>query len=60
MARAKNWQSGEMAVRWLAVAFEESSKGFRRVKGYKFLWMLKANLSANSEHEAIESEVRVG
>jgi hypothetical protein len=56
----KNWQSGEMAVRWLAVAFEASSKAFRRVMGYKSLWILKANLNANSDHEVIESEVKVG
>jgi transposase-like protein len=60
MARVKNWQSGEMAVRWLAVAFEASSKGFRRVMGYKSLWILKANLKANSDQEVIESEVKVG
>lgn len=60
MARVKHWQSGEMAVRWLAVSFEASSKGFRRVMGYKSLWILKANLNANSDHEAIESEIKVG
>lgn len=60
IARVKNWQSGEMAVRWLAVAFDASSKGFRRVMGYKSLWILKANLNANSDQEVIESEVRVG
>lgn len=60
MARVKNWQSGEMAVRWLAVAFEASSKGFRRVMGYKSLWILKANLNTISDQEVIESEVKVG
>lgn len=60
MARVKNWQSGEMAVRWLAVAFEASSKGFRRVMGYKSLWILKANLKANSDQEVVESEVKAG
>ena len=60
IARVKNWQSGEMAVRWLAVAFDASSKGFRRVMGYKSLWILKANLNANSDQEVIESEVKVG
>lgn len=60
IARVKNWQSGEMAVRWLAVAFDASSKGFRRVMGYKFLWILKANLKANSDQEVIESEVKAG
>ena len=60
MARVKNWQSGEMAVRWLAVSLDASSRAFRRVMGYQSLWMLKANLNANSDQTAIEPEVRVG
>ena len=60
MARVKRWQSGEMAVRWLAVSLEASSRSFRRVMGYNSLWILKANLSANSDQAAIEPEVRVG
>jgi putative transposase len=59
ITRVKNWQSGEMAVRWLAVAFDASTKGFRRVMGYKSLWILRTNLNANSSQETIESEVRV-
>ena len=49
-----------MAVRWLAVSFDASSKGFRRVMGYQSLWILKTNLNTNSDQEAIESEVKVG
>ena len=60
MARVKHWQSGEMAVRWLAVSFDASSKGFRRVMGYQSLWILKTNLNTNLDQEAIESEVKVG
>ena len=33
-----------MALRWTAVAFDAISKGFRRIMGYKHLWMLKAAL----------------
>ena len=40
--RVKNWQSGSMALRWTAVAFDAISQGFRRIMGYKHLWMLKA------------------
>jgi hypothetical protein len=49
-----------MAVRWLAVSFDASSKGFRRVMGYQSLWILKTNLNTNSDQEVIESEVKVG
>ena len=44
MHRVKNWQSGEMALRWTAASFEAASKGFRRIMGYKDIWMLKAIL----------------
>jgi hypothetical protein len=44
MRRAKNGQSGEMALRWTAASFEAASKGFRRIMGYKDLWMLRAVL----------------
>jgi hypothetical protein len=44
MRRVKRWQSGEMALRWTAVAFDAASTGFRRIMGYKDVWMLKAAL----------------
>jgi hypothetical protein len=44
MRRVKNWRSGEMALRWTAASFEAASKGFRRIMGYKNIWMLKAVL----------------
>ena len=44
MRRVKNWQSGSMALRWTAAAFEAASKGFRRIMGHEHLWMLKAAL----------------
>ena len=42
MRRVKHWQSGSMAMRWTAAAFDEASQGFRRIMGYEQLWMLKA------------------
>jgi transposase-like protein len=44
MRRVKRWQSGAMALRWTAAAFDAASKGFRRIMGYEHLWMLKAAL----------------
>ena len=46
--RVKNWQNGAMALRRAAVAFDAISKGFRRIMGYKHLWMLKAALDEPS------------
>jgi hypothetical protein len=36
------------ALRWTAASFEAASKGFRRIMGYKDLWMLKAALEDKS------------
>jgi hypothetical protein len=56
----KHWQSGEMVVRWMAVSLDASSKAFRRVMGYKSLWILKTNLHANQEEQTLEKDVKVG
>ena len=58
--RVTNWQSGDMAVRWTASALVSSSKNFRKVMGYKDLWMLKANLQPNEQNLPIAEEVKVG
>lgn len=42
--RITNWQSGTMALRWAAAAFLETEKNYRRIMGYRDLWMLKAQL----------------
>jgi len=33
--------------RWVAAAFLDAEKGFRRILGYRDLWMLKAILNEN-------------
>ena len=33
-----------MAVRWAAAAFLEAKKSYRRIMGYRDLWILKAHL----------------
>ncbi len=38
------WRDGSMAVRWAVAAFLDAEKGYRRIMGYKDLWMLKAYL----------------
>jgi hypothetical protein len=32
---------GSMAVRWAAAAFLEAEKGYRRIMGYRDLWILR-------------------
>ncbi len=33
-----------MVLRWVAAAFLETEKNFRRILGYRDLWMLKVKL----------------
>jgi putative transposase len=43
----KNWQSGNMALRWCAAGMIEASKQFRRVNGHLHLPALRAALEAH-------------
>ena len=43
--RVSHWQTGNMALRWAGAAFLAAEKRFRRVMGYRDLWMLQAALS---------------
>jgi putative transposase len=58
--RVKNWQSGSMALRWSAVAFDAISEGFRRIMGYRHLWMLKAALDEPSKDRSLVEQAKAG
>ena len=45
----KRWQSTSMALRWTAAAMNEATKGFRKLKAYKQLPILRAALIAHHE-----------
>ncbi len=45
--RICRWRGGGMALRWAAAAFLETEKHFRRIMGYRDLWMLEAALAEN-------------
>lgn len=42
--RVSRWRDGEMVWRWAASAFLSAEKNFRRIMGYKDLWILEAAL----------------
>lgn len=42
--RVTNWEDGKMVRRWVASSFLSTEKSFRRIMGYRDLWMLKAAL----------------
>ena len=59
--RVALWRNTGMVLRWAAAAYLETQKHFRRIKGYKSLWMLDAALreeKAAQRHE--ETEVMEG
>ena len=39
------WKNADMALRWAAASFLDTKKNFRRILGYKDLWMLQAKLN---------------
>jgi putative transposase len=43
----KRWRDASMALRWTASAMQEATKGFRRLKAYKQLPLLRAALTAH-------------
>jgi transposase-like protein len=42
--RVTCWKDGAMALRWAATALVATEKHFRRIMGYKQLWILKSYL----------------
>jgi putative transposase len=60
MRRVKNWQSGSMALRWTAAAFDAASKGFRRIMGHEHLWMLKAALEEPARDRSLVQQAAAG
>ena len=43
--RVGRWRNGQMVLRWAATVFLATEKGFRRIQGYRDLWMLQAKLN---------------
>src|SRR3954471_20795579 len=60
MRRVKNWQSGSMALRWTAAAFDAASKGFRRIMGHEHLWMLKVALEEPARDRSLVQQAVAG
>jgi putative transposase len=44
--RVSRWRDGKMVLRWVAAAFLATEKNFRRIQGFRDLWMLKAKLES--------------
>ena len=48
MWRVTRWCDGSMVVRWAAAAFLDAEENYRRIMGYKDIWILKAHLDESS------------
>src|ERR1035437_6437881 len=49
----KNWQSGDMALRWCAAGLVEAGKQFRRVNGHMHLPVLRAALQRHVAEQTV-------
>jgi transposase-like protein len=52
--RVTHWQDGSMALRWVAASLVATEKNFRKLLGYKLLWMLQAYLDESSDGQLAE------
>lgn len=52
--RVTHWQNGAMALRWAAASLLVTEKNFRKLTGYKLLWMLQAYLHETTEEQLAE------
>jgi putative transposase len=49
--RVTNWKRGSMVLRWAATAYLETEQHFRRIIGYRDLWILQAALGEKDSQE---------
>jgi len=58
--RVTNWQDGKMVLRCATAGFIETQKHFKRIGGYKQLWMLKSYLDELETDQSLAEKRRVG
>jgi transposase-like protein len=58
--RVSRWRNGEMATRWAGAAFLEAEKSFRKIVGFRHLWVLKAALDGQGDMSELDTKTRVG
>ena len=44
MRRVTHWRNGSTVVRWAAAPFMDADQNYRKIMGYRDLWILKAHL----------------
>ncbi len=58
--RVSRWKDGSMLLRWVASALIETENSFRRIMGWRQLWMLESYLDNPAESEAVARERKAG
>jgi transposase-like protein len=58
--RVSRWKDGSMLLRWVASALIETEKSFRRIMGWKQLWILETYLANPADSEEVAQERKVG
>ena len=53
--RISRWRDGKIVLRWAASAFAATENNFRRILGYRDLWMLKAALESYTNDDRNEA-----
>ena len=54
--RVSRWRDGAMVLRWAAASYLDAEKHFRKIIGFKDLWMLKAALDEDSHTTNVDAE----
>ena len=58
--RVTRWKDGSMLLRWVASALIATEKSFRRIMGWKQLWILQTYLDNPLDSEGVAHERKVG
>ena len=58
--RVTRWTDGSMVLRWVASALVETEKSFRRIMGWKQLWMLQTSLDSFADSNGVDQERKIG
>jgi len=54
--RVAKWQNGQMVARWAAGSFLDTEKNFRKVMGYRELWMREATLGRKAPKQIADKK----
>jgi putative transposase len=52
--RVSRWRDADMVMRWMATAYLEAERCFRRIQGYRELWVLSAALGRSKSASKVD------